>query len=213
LKSKPTGELQPLDWNFSTCPREEIPYLFSYEFARECSGVRENVKFIRYGIIEPPTYWSPNPKFGWAEWPRHPYLWVPTLERQKRIRELMLPNPIADVIRVMAEQPIDASVWEQYLAIASQTIPSAPKPGKDAKRRRLGIMTNYECSASIGYVNITAPERLWNCCKKPTIKWLTPTQQTWRESIDRCPDTLPHSVHVLKMQCVTVVGSHRLAAI
>jgi hypothetical protein len=130
LKYKPARELEPLDWNFSSCPEQEIPYLFCYEFARECLAVLENVEFMRHGVIEPPTYWSPNPDFGWKEWPVWPYLSVPQAERQKRIAKLLLPNLAVDVIRIRTEHP-EFSDWEVYKAIDSEkNSASANEPQK-----------------------------------------------------------------------------------
>ena len=67
-------------------------YLHDYEYSRESAWIREQVDFIRYGRIEAPTYWSPNPAFGWPEWPNKSYLSIPANERQKRLPKLLATN-------------------------------------------------------------------------------------------------------------------------
>lgn len=74
-------KLHPLAWNFDSCPEHEIPYLYNYEFSRESVQLREMVDFMRHGHIDPPTYWTPNPEFGWPQWPLMPYLSIPAEER------------------------------------------------------------------------------------------------------------------------------------
>jgi hypothetical protein len=79
----------PFDWDFRSCPPEELPILYNYEFSRESAWVRRQVEFIRYGHVMPPTYWSPNPAFGWREWPTQNYLSIPEVERLRRLYGLL----------------------------------------------------------------------------------------------------------------------------
>jgi hypothetical protein len=69
-----------------------MAFLHDYEYSRESGWMQQQVEFIRYGHIPPPTYWSPNPDFGWPEWPLHSYLSVPADERQKRLQILAATN-------------------------------------------------------------------------------------------------------------------------
>jgi hypothetical protein len=131
-------KLQPLDWNFSTCPAGELPILYCYEFSRESSSLREIVDYMRYARPEGPTYWLLIPAFGWREWPLYPFLSIPEPERRRRIEQLLTPNPVSDIVHALAEQPPGSSLWEQQLAIAksiraqSTPVSKAPRKGRRA---------------------------------------------------------------------------------
>ena len=75
----------PFDLDFSSCPPEQRAALLSYERSRDDDFVRERVAFIRSGIIEGSTYWSPNPEFGWSEWPSTPFLSIDATVRAQRL--------------------------------------------------------------------------------------------------------------------------------
>ena len=81
-------KLHPLSWKFSSCPPEEIRYLFCYELSRELQWIRATVDLIRHGYMERQSYWSPIKDFGWKEWPERPYLWLPPAERKERLARL-----------------------------------------------------------------------------------------------------------------------------
>lgn len=91
MKHRPRKEPDPLNWNFAS-PEREIDELFCYEFSRESQEIRDRVDFIRHGQIDAPTYWTPNPAFGWPEWPAKPYLSIPQAERERRIKILLALN-------------------------------------------------------------------------------------------------------------------------
>jgi hypothetical protein len=63
--------------------------LYNYEFSRESAWIGKQVEFIRYGRVTSPSYWSPNPSFGWSEWPLQSYLSIPELERLRRLYGLL----------------------------------------------------------------------------------------------------------------------------
>jgi hypothetical protein len=71
----------PLDLDFTSCPPEQRAHLVCYERTRDDNYIKERVAFIRTGSVELPSYWSPNPDFGWAEWPELSFLAVPAPER------------------------------------------------------------------------------------------------------------------------------------
>jgi hypothetical protein len=79
----------PLDWDFRSCPPDELPILYNYEFSRESGWIGEQVEFIRCGHSTSPTYWAPNPAFGFPEWPAQGYLSIPEVERLKRLYGLL----------------------------------------------------------------------------------------------------------------------------
>jgi hypothetical protein len=66
----------------------EKPFLYNYEYSRESAELRELVAFIRHGRMQEPTYWAPNPAFGWPEWPDRSYLCIPQTERLWRLSAL-----------------------------------------------------------------------------------------------------------------------------
>jgi hypothetical protein len=80
----------PFDWDFRCCPPEELPILYNYEYSRESVWIREQVDFIRHGPVpSATTYYSPNPSFGWPEWPVQSYLSIPENERLRRLYSLL----------------------------------------------------------------------------------------------------------------------------
>jgi hypothetical protein len=153
-------KLHPLSWNFSSCPRKEIPFLFYYEFSREFEWIRALVDFIRHGQMTPPSYWSPIPDFGWADWPARPYLWIPQAKRQKRLARLLtigkepvildLPRSatIFDHIRALEER------WRvsEQLAFEPQRRLFVPSPRRDRSalkaryKDRLRMLSVYRLS-------------------------------------------------------------------
>jgi hypothetical protein len=80
----------PLDLDFTSCPVEQRAALLSYERSRDDKRIRERVASIRSGTIEEPTYWAPNPDFGWFEWPLSPFL---SIDPHERARRLGVPPP------------------------------------------------------------------------------------------------------------------------
>jgi hypothetical protein len=128
--------LQPLDWNFSSCPPDDLPVLYCYEFSRESISLRETVDYMRHG--ESHGYWSPIPDFGWTEWPAEPFLSIPPAERARRIVQLFTPNPVTDVVHALVKQPLNNSIFEQQIAIAKHVReqctdgPEAPPKGRRA---------------------------------------------------------------------------------
>jgi hypothetical protein len=79
----PAEPLAPLDWNFTSCPSKEIPFLFCYEYSRELSWIEEEIETIRDSGTKP-VGWH-----DWLEWPDRPYLWLPKNERQERLKILL----------------------------------------------------------------------------------------------------------------------------
>jgi hypothetical protein len=77
--------------------------LHDYEYSRESGWIREQVDFIRHGQIPAPTYWSPNPSFGWSEWPEESYLSIPDDERKKRLQRVAATN--YDELRALSVRP------------------------------------------------------------------------------------------------------------
>ena len=106
-------KLHPLSWNFSSCPPEEVPFLFCYEFSRELESIGEMVDFIRHSNMKQPSYWSPIPNFGWKEWPDRPYLWVPRAEREKRLARLLTIGEEP----VIVDLPVTATITEYVSAL------------------------------------------------------------------------------------------------
>jgi hypothetical protein len=81
-------KLHPLSWILTTCPDHETPYLYNYEFSRESARLRKWVKFVRMGKIKAPTYWTPNPEFGWLQWPLLPYLSISAEDRARLLETI-----------------------------------------------------------------------------------------------------------------------------
>lgn len=148
-------KLHPLDWNFSSCPHDELSILYCYEFSRESVSLREAIHYMRHGRPEGPTYWSNIPDFGWSEWPLLPLLFIPAAERRRRIAQLLAPNPVADIVHALAEQPPCSSLWEQQLAIASQPMQNSTgarrtpveKPALPPTIGKLGLSKHYAADA------------------------------------------------------------------
>jgi hypothetical protein len=84
--------------------------------------------------MEQPTYWSPVPEFGWAEWPAWPYLWTPQTERQKRLVRLLAigEEPI------IVELPVSATSGDYIKALENRVRKteraSQPNPFKPRSR-------------------------------------------------------------------------------
>jgi hypothetical protein len=97
-------KLQSLDWNFTSHAPDELPVLYNYEFSRSSARLREWVKFIRRGKIKGPTYWTPDPQFGWPQWPQQPYLAIPAEERADRLQALFKKDTSADELLALREQ-------------------------------------------------------------------------------------------------------------
>jgi hypothetical protein len=143
-------KLHPLDWNFSSCPPNELPILYCYELSRESIALREAVDYMRHGRPMGPTYWSNIPVFGWREWPEYPFLSIPATERQKRLTQLLVPNPVADIVGALAEHPPSSSLWEQQLAIAAHVREKCTaKHGAPPKGRRANALNDQLRALSI----------------------------------------------------------------
>jgi hypothetical protein len=125
-------KLQPLDWNFSTCPKEELPILYCYEFSRESISLRDAIEHMRRG----------KPGFGWPEWPEQPFLSIPARKRQKRLTRLLTPDPLSDIIEAIATQPEDASELDLQIAIAVHVREQATQK-KDEPRNRGAATARY----------------------------------------------------------------------
>jgi hypothetical protein len=106
-------KLHPLSWNFSSCPPEEIPFLYCYEFSRELKPILETVDFIRRGQLERPSYWSQVSEFGWEQWPDRPYLWVPQAKRERRLARLLA----ASEEPVIVDLPVTATIADHIKAL------------------------------------------------------------------------------------------------
>jgi hypothetical protein len=93
---------------------------------------------MRHGQPEEPTYWTPDQNFGWREWPLYPFLSIPQPERARRIAQLFVPNPVADIVQATAKPPCGGSIFEQQHAIAKHVkeqctaVPKAPPKGRRA---------------------------------------------------------------------------------
>jgi len=126
-------KLQPLDWNFSSCPPDELPILYGYEFSRESDSLLAEVDSIRRGS---------RPYFGWPEWPEQPFLSIPARQRQERLTRLLTPNPANDIIEAIASLPEDASELDLQIAIAVHVREQATQK-KDAPRNRSAAAAKY----------------------------------------------------------------------
>jgi hypothetical protein len=136
-------KLHPLDWNFSSCPPTELPILYCYEFSRESVYLREAVDYLRHGRPAGLTYWSSIPDFGWPEWPKSPILLIPPAERRRRIAQLLVPNPITDIVCALAEQPPDSSLFSRQLAIARHVREQSTPTAKASPRNRSAVAARY----------------------------------------------------------------------
>jgi len=89
--------LHPFDWNFSSCPKDEIPYLYFYEYAREFPRIIEAVETIRRSHRKPKFDWH-----DWPKWPQRPYLLLPQHKRKHRLKALKaLPDDLIFTIRIV----------------------------------------------------------------------------------------------------------------
>ena len=125
-------KLQPLDWDFSSCPPDELPVLYGYEFSRESDSLLAEVNSIRLG----------SRRFGWPEWPEQPFLSIPARQRQERLTRLLTSDPISDIIEAIAPLPEDASELDLQIAIAVYAREQATQK-KDEPRNRGAATARY----------------------------------------------------------------------
>jgi hypothetical protein len=134
-------KLHPLDWDFSSCPPDELPILYCYEFSRELSSMLREVGHMRYGEPKESSYWTPDPNFGWPEWPEFPFLAVPVRERARRLALLMVPDPMADIVQITARPTVPRTVLELQIALVKHIREqTTPKP---AQRNRGSDIARY----------------------------------------------------------------------
>jgi hypothetical protein len=92
------------EWDFSSCPSEELPDVYLYEYSREIDSIRDAVATWRAkaksqtfgGYCELvkrdgiPSVCSPIDKFFLSpEWPLKPYLSIPKKERDRRAKQFL----------------------------------------------------------------------------------------------------------------------------
>jgi len=152
----------PSDWDFRSCPPDELPILYNYEFSRESAWIREQVEFIRHAQNSAPTYWSPSPSFGWPEWPLQSYLSIPELERlrrlygltsaQERFAELLNPPKILAAPTRTGRASYRAGYADQLRALSVARL----RVGRTAAETRALLAQLYDPSP---YAEETALER------------------------------------------------------
>jgi hypothetical protein len=102
MATKPKAvSLSQFDWDFSTCPTDELRSCYNYERTRESKVHRDSLLEWRRNhkgstfddwlpIASEPSRAGRPPLFGWElftycpEWPEQPYLAIPQAERQRR---------------------------------------------------------------------------------------------------------------------------------
>lgn len=94
-------EIDPLDWDFSSCPPGELTDCYRYEFARESEMLKQSAQAWRNGIQgcrfddwvsvarknsrrSRPHFFGWEPFNFYPEWPQQPYLAVKVPERARR---------------------------------------------------------------------------------------------------------------------------------
>ena len=97
-KSKPDEiHLAREEWDFSTCPEDQLKACFFYELARECRHVADAARALRKHLKEIGADSTPDHQLAVTvvdlfkdcpEFPDTPFLAIPTAERYRRIKKL-----------------------------------------------------------------------------------------------------------------------------
>src|SRR5882757_5155489 len=104
MKARTRDSIPRLEWDFASCPADEVFECRAYEFARETAVIRKDVESLRRGIapIFEELVKSLRERIGrtkrlmavfWycPEFPNKPYLSIPVNKRQRRLRTLWPP--------------------------------------------------------------------------------------------------------------------------
>jgi hypothetical protein len=112
MKARTHDALPRLEWNFASCPTDEVFECRLYEFARETAVIRNDAESLRKGI--PPTFEQlvkalretirRTPRINaifwyYPEFPTKPFLSIPVHERQRRLRTLWPPASASSVVK------------------------------------------------------------------------------------------------------------------
>ena len=107
-----TSDLPREEWDFSSCPKDDLFECWAYEFARETAVICKDVKALRKGVA--PIFddlvkalrarISRTPRLMAVFWycpefPKKPYLSIPVYERQRRLQTLWPVGSAALVVK------------------------------------------------------------------------------------------------------------------
>jgi hypothetical protein len=110
------------EWDFSTCPDEQLEACYFYEFAKECPHAIRVSRVAHESLKEITAAYGPKASYSLAagvidlfkdcpEFPGTPFLCIPKLEREQRIANLCKANPLVQadlpsLIRQHANKPL-----------------------------------------------------------------------------------------------------------
>jgi hypothetical protein len=100
--------VDPEEWDFSTCPKDQLEACFFYEFARECPEAVRAARALREHLKEIGADTGTDHRFAVTvvdifkdcpEFPHTPFLSIPTAERYRRIKKVgkVIPPVQADL--------------------------------------------------------------------------------------------------------------------
>ena len=110
--ARPVAKFNPDDprldrreWDFSTCPDEQLEACYFYEFARECPRAIDVARVAHENLKEITEAYGPKASYSLAagvidlfkdcpEFPETPFLCISKLERERRIANLCKANPL-----------------------------------------------------------------------------------------------------------------------
>jgi len=112
MKARTRDSLPRLEWDFASCPPDEVFECRLYEFARETGAIRKDVEALRKGLTptfeklvkalcEPISRSARINAIFWyyPEFPTKPFLSIPVNERQRRLRTLWPPASASLVVK------------------------------------------------------------------------------------------------------------------